>query len=244
MERKLDFLVNIYIQRMGIPQAETDAYFGSKEPDPAPPYHSPVDHLEKSQSISKILQWVCPLTICLHCQQFCFFPFTVKTIVSTKANLCQDDLNLKILQKNKRNTGWIRQECVLIIAHEETAPRGTKRHSMSGMTKSHSAHGALVSVSSLTTGEKWQPGFMPLPAWKASELLSQSGPDMEGGYLSFLSYGLIEQHTALERNCVFFFKQNSERLQLLSIWPEHFHVTFVGKKKYNFFSKTKLDARV
>uniref|UniRef100_A0A7N5ZTK0 Potassium voltage-gated channel, KQT-like subfamily, member 2b n=1 Tax=Anabas testudineus TaxID=64144 RepID=A0A7N5ZTK0_ANATE len=31
MERKLDFLVNIYIQRMGIPQAETDAYFGSKE---------------------------------------------------------------------------------------------------------------------------------------------------------------------------------------------------------------------
>ncbi|KAE8298967.1 Potassium voltage-gated channel subfamily KQT member 2 [Larimichthys crocea] len=56
MERKLDFLVNIYIQRMGIPQAETDAYFGSKEPDPAPPYHSPVDQLEKSQSISKIPQ--------------------------------------------------------------------------------------------------------------------------------------------------------------------------------------------
>lgn len=58
MERKLDFLVNIYIQRMGIPQAETDAYFGSKEPDPAPPYHSPVDNLEKSQSISKIPQSV------------------------------------------------------------------------------------------------------------------------------------------------------------------------------------------
>lgn len=60
MERKLDFLVNIYIQRMGIPQAETDAYFGCKEPepepDPAPPYHSPVDQLEKSQS--KILQLV------------------------------------------------------------------------------------------------------------------------------------------------------------------------------------------
>ncbi|XP_069031854.1 potassium voltage-gated channel subfamily KQT member 2-like isoform X1 [Embiotoca jacksoni] len=56
MERKLDFLVNIYIQRMGIPQAETDAYFGPKEPDPAPPYHSPVDQLEKNQSISKILQ--------------------------------------------------------------------------------------------------------------------------------------------------------------------------------------------
>ncbi|XP_023181148.1 potassium voltage-gated channel subfamily KQT member 2-like isoform X2 [Xiphophorus maculatus] len=56
MERKLDFLVNIYIQRMGIPQAETDAYFGSKEPDPAPPYHSPVDLQEKNQSLSKILQ--------------------------------------------------------------------------------------------------------------------------------------------------------------------------------------------
>ncbi|XP_059184889.1 potassium voltage-gated channel subfamily KQT member 2-like isoform X2 [Centropristis striata] len=56
MERKLDFLVNIYVQRMGIPQAETDAYFGSKEPEPAPPYHSPVDQLEKSQSISKIHQ--------------------------------------------------------------------------------------------------------------------------------------------------------------------------------------------
>nr|XP_043879543.1 potassium voltage-gated channel subfamily KQT member 2-like isoform X2 [Solea senegalensis] len=53
MERKLDFLVNIYIQRMGIPQAETDAYFGSKEPDPAPPYHSPVDQLDKNQSMSK-----------------------------------------------------------------------------------------------------------------------------------------------------------------------------------------------
>uniref|UniRef100_A0A3B4ZQB1 Potassium voltage-gated channel subfamily KQT member 2-like n=1 Tax=Stegastes partitus TaxID=144197 RepID=A0A3B4ZQB1_9TELE len=50
MERKLDFLVNIYIQRMGIPQAETDAYFGSKEPDPAPPYHSPVDQMEKKKT--------------------------------------------------------------------------------------------------------------------------------------------------------------------------------------------------
>uniref|UniRef100_A0A3Q2Y3V5 Potassium voltage-gated channel subfamily Q member 2 n=1 Tax=Hippocampus comes TaxID=109280 RepID=A0A3Q2Y3V5_HIPCM len=59
MERKLDFLVNIYIQRMGISQTETDAYFGSKEPDPAPPYHSPVDQLEKSQSIQKIPQLVC-----------------------------------------------------------------------------------------------------------------------------------------------------------------------------------------
>uniref|UniRef100_A0A3Q3KK84 Potassium voltage-gated channel, KQT-like subfamily, member 2b n=1 Tax=Monopterus albus TaxID=43700 RepID=A0A3Q3KK84_MONAL len=51
MERKLDFLVNIYIQRMGIPQAETDAYFGSKEPDPAPPYHSP-----KSRYVTKMVR--------------------------------------------------------------------------------------------------------------------------------------------------------------------------------------------
>ncbi|XP_076849479.1 potassium voltage-gated channel subfamily KQT member 2 isoform X2 [Brachyhypopomus gauderio] len=56
MERKLDFLVNIYIQRMGIPQSETDAYFGSKEPDPAPPYHSPVEHMEKSGCITKIIR--------------------------------------------------------------------------------------------------------------------------------------------------------------------------------------------
>ncbi|KAM6979861.1 potassium voltage-gated channel subfamily KQT member 2 [Aplochiton taeniatus] len=57
MERKLDFLVNIYIQRMGIPQSETDAYFRSKEAEPAPPYHSPVDlHLEKSCSTNKIIR--------------------------------------------------------------------------------------------------------------------------------------------------------------------------------------------
>ncbi|XP_051986116.1 potassium voltage-gated channel subfamily KQT member 2 isoform X2 [Xyrauchen texanus] len=56
MERKLDFLVNIYIQRMGIPQSETDAYFASKEPDPAPPYHSPMDQMEKSGSITKIIR--------------------------------------------------------------------------------------------------------------------------------------------------------------------------------------------
>ncbi|XP_073708721.1 potassium voltage-gated channel subfamily KQT member 2 [Garra rufa] len=56
MERKLDFLVNIYIQRMGISQSETDAYFASKEPDPAPPYHSPVEHMEKSGSITKIIR--------------------------------------------------------------------------------------------------------------------------------------------------------------------------------------------
>ncbi|XP_034447628.1 potassium voltage-gated channel subfamily KQT member 2-like isoform X1 [Hippoglossus hippoglossus] len=41
MDRKLDFLVNVYVQRMGIPRSETDAFFNSKEPYPAPPYHSP-----------------------------------------------------------------------------------------------------------------------------------------------------------------------------------------------------------
>lgn len=41
MDRKLDFLVNVYVQRMGITHSETEAYFNSKEPYPAPPYHSP-----------------------------------------------------------------------------------------------------------------------------------------------------------------------------------------------------------
>ncbi|XP_061913113.1 potassium voltage-gated channel, KQT-like subfamily, member 2a isoform X2 [Entelurus aequoreus] len=40
MDRKLDFLVHAYIQRMGIPRSETEAFFNSKEPYPAPPYHS------------------------------------------------------------------------------------------------------------------------------------------------------------------------------------------------------------
>ncbi|KAJ8369649.1 hypothetical protein SKAU_G00096770 [Synaphobranchus kaupii] len=59
MERKLDFLVNIYIQRMGIPQSETDAYFGSKEPDPAPPYHSPVENrgqMDKNGLVTKMVR--------------------------------------------------------------------------------------------------------------------------------------------------------------------------------------------
>ncbi|XP_056898149.1 potassium voltage-gated channel subfamily KQT member 2-like isoform X6 [Takifugu flavidus] len=48
MDRKLDFLVNVYVQRMGITHSETEAYFNSKEPYPAPPYHSPDDSkLEK-----------------------------------------------------------------------------------------------------------------------------------------------------------------------------------------------------
>ncbi|XP_068453593.1 potassium voltage-gated channel subfamily KQT member 2-like isoform X2 [Clinocottus analis] len=41
MDRKLDFLVNVYVQRMRIPRSETEAFFNSKEPYPAPPYHSP-----------------------------------------------------------------------------------------------------------------------------------------------------------------------------------------------------------
>lgn len=40
MDRKLDFLVNVYVQRMGIPRSETEAFFNSKEPYPAPPYQS------------------------------------------------------------------------------------------------------------------------------------------------------------------------------------------------------------
>ncbi|KFW69102.1 Potassium voltage-gated channel subfamily KQT member 2, partial [Pygoscelis adeliae] len=60
MEKKLDFLVNIYMQRMGIPPTETEAYFGSKEPDPAPPYHSPEDsreHIDKNGCIIKIIRF-------------------------------------------------------------------------------------------------------------------------------------------------------------------------------------------
>ncbi|KAM3617096.1 uncharacterized protein V6R79_002261 [Siganus canaliculatus] len=50
MDRKLDFLVNMYVQRMGIPRSETEAFFNSKEPYPAPPYHSPEESkLEKEE---------------------------------------------------------------------------------------------------------------------------------------------------------------------------------------------------
>nr|XP_045012675.1 potassium voltage-gated channel subfamily KQT member 2 isoform X2 [Jaculus jaculus] len=59
MEKKLDFLVSIYTQRMGIPPAETEAYFGAKEPEPAPPYHSPEDsreHGDKHGCIIKIVR--------------------------------------------------------------------------------------------------------------------------------------------------------------------------------------------
>ncbi|KAM6976479.1 potassium voltage-gated channel subfamily KQT member 2-like [Aplochiton taeniatus] len=47
MDKKLDFLVNVFVQRMGIPHSETKALFDSKEPYPAPPYISPEDLKEK-----------------------------------------------------------------------------------------------------------------------------------------------------------------------------------------------------
>uniref|UniRef100_A0A8C5DXH9 Potassium voltage-gated channel subfamily KQT member 2-like n=1 Tax=Gouania willdenowi TaxID=441366 RepID=A0A8C5DXH9_GOUWI len=54
MDRKLDFLVNVYVQRMGIPRSETEAFFNSKESYPAPPYHSPEESkLEKENPISQ-----------------------------------------------------------------------------------------------------------------------------------------------------------------------------------------------
>ncbi|KAM3872196.1 potassium voltage-gated channel subfamily KQT member 2-like [Diretmus argenteus] len=49
MDRKLDFLVHVYVQRMGIPRSETDAFFNSKEPYPAPPYHSPEESKEEKE---------------------------------------------------------------------------------------------------------------------------------------------------------------------------------------------------
>uniref|UniRef100_H3A9P0 Potassium voltage-gated channel subfamily Q member 2 n=1 Tax=Latimeria chalumnae TaxID=7897 RepID=H3A9P0_LATCH len=61
MEKKLDFLVNIYMQRMGIQPTETEAYFASKEPDPAPPYHSPEEsreHVDKNGCVTKIVRSV------------------------------------------------------------------------------------------------------------------------------------------------------------------------------------------
>ncbi|XP_027023149.2 potassium voltage-gated channel, KQT-like subfamily, member 2a isoform X3 [Tachysurus fulvidraco] len=49
MDRKLDFLVNVYTTRMGIPRSETEALLGFKMADPAPPYHSPEEKIEKVQ---------------------------------------------------------------------------------------------------------------------------------------------------------------------------------------------------
>ncbi|XP_012628411.1 potassium voltage-gated channel subfamily KQT member 2 isoform X2 [Microcebus murinus] len=58
MEKKLDFLVSIYMQRMGIPPTETEAYFGAKEPEPAPPYHSPEDSREQADKHGCIIKIV------------------------------------------------------------------------------------------------------------------------------------------------------------------------------------------
>ncbi|XP_039720741.1 potassium voltage-gated channel subfamily KQT member 2 isoform X3 [Pteropus medius] len=58
MEKKLDFLVSIYTQRVGIPPAEAEAYFGAKEPEPAPPYHSPEDGREPGERGSCIVKLI------------------------------------------------------------------------------------------------------------------------------------------------------------------------------------------
>ncbi|KAM6925514.1 potassium voltage-gated channel subfamily KQT member 2-like isoform 2-T2 [Xenentodon cancila] len=54
MDRKLDFLVNVYVQRMGIPHSETEAFFNSKEPYPAPPYHSPEETKEEKEEKEEV----------------------------------------------------------------------------------------------------------------------------------------------------------------------------------------------
>ncbi|XP_042073162.1 potassium voltage-gated channel subfamily KQT member 2-like [Haplochromis burtoni] len=54
MDRKLDFLVNVYVQRMGIPRSETEAFFNSREPYPAPPYHSPEESKEEKEEKEEV----------------------------------------------------------------------------------------------------------------------------------------------------------------------------------------------
>ncbi|XP_078026367.1 potassium voltage-gated channel subfamily KQT member 2-like isoform X6 [Epinephelus lanceolatus] len=54
MDRKLDFLVNVYVQRMGIPRSETEAFFNSKEPYPAPPYHSPEESKQEKEGKEEV----------------------------------------------------------------------------------------------------------------------------------------------------------------------------------------------
>ncbi|XP_061623668.1 potassium voltage-gated channel, KQT-like subfamily, member 2a isoform X2 [Phyllopteryx taeniolatus] len=53
MDGKLDFLVHVYIRRMGIPRSETEAFFNSKELYPAPPYHSPEGSKEKEEMVKQ-----------------------------------------------------------------------------------------------------------------------------------------------------------------------------------------------
>uniref|UniRef100_A0AAQ5Z005 Potassium voltage-gated channel, KQT-like subfamily, member 2a n=1 Tax=Amphiprion ocellaris TaxID=80972 RepID=A0AAQ5Z005_AMPOC len=66
MDRKLDFLVNVYVQRMGIPRSETEAFFNSKEPYPAPPYHSPEETVEEHFCVIVISdeRYMCERVIC------------------------------------------------------------------------------------------------------------------------------------------------------------------------------------
>ncbi|XP_012690419.1 potassium voltage-gated channel subfamily KQT member 2-like isoform X2 [Clupea harengus] len=58
MDKKLDFLVHVYMQRMGIPRSETEALLGFKMADPAPPYHSPeeksVKEDEERENVIKV----------------------------------------------------------------------------------------------------------------------------------------------------------------------------------------------
>ncbi|XP_061641496.1 potassium voltage-gated channel subfamily KQT member 2 isoform X2 [Phyllopteryx taeniolatus] len=137
MERKLDFLVNIYIQRMGIPQTETDAYFGSKEPDPAPPYHSPVDQLEKSQSIHKIPQ-VLPADIV---DKSHFGTKMVRSSSSTgprnhNATTCPP------------STSW---QPISSQLHQQAPPRPQRSH---GNTPSPAVDGSLVRLPPPPAGER------------------------------------------------------------------------------------------
>ncbi|XP_028265216.1 potassium voltage-gated channel subfamily KQT member 2-like isoform X3 [Parambassis ranga] len=54
MDRKLDFLVHAYVQQMGIPRSETEAFFNSKEPYPAPPYQSLEDNREEKEAKEEV----------------------------------------------------------------------------------------------------------------------------------------------------------------------------------------------
>lgn len=54
MDKKLDFLVQVYMQRMGIPRSETEALLGFKMADPAPPYHSPEEKSLKEEEKEEI----------------------------------------------------------------------------------------------------------------------------------------------------------------------------------------------
>uniref|UniRef100_A0A8C7Z423 Potassium voltage-gated channel, KQT-like subfamily, member 2a n=1 Tax=Oryzias sinensis TaxID=183150 RepID=A0A8C7Z423_9TELE len=58
MDRKLDFLVNVYAQRMGIAHSETEAFFNSKEPYPAPPYQSLLDIKEEKNGKEEVKELV------------------------------------------------------------------------------------------------------------------------------------------------------------------------------------------